>query len=348
MPVSAFNRPGQASGAGEPDVNLLRVFAGEVLACFAEKNVMMGLTRVKTVSGGAVSWQFPVLGIAGTSYHTAGENILLDADAGASTDLKTIKAAARTIFADNALISSFFLDNLDAMLTHWDARSEYAREIGAAIARTVDKNLMRLIFKAAKASATIAGGYGPGLGTNGGSTVVDADGDTNAASFVDALFSAKLALDQKHVPTEGRYMLISPAQMKLLFASGGAVTAAQWVSADYNGAPNGNFGDGKIPRLAGFTLIETNHLEVTAATTFGDTYNQYSTSSTNDYRYTTGAGETILGLGFQSGAVGTVKLEDLSVETERLIEYQGDLTVARMVLGHGILRPECAVSIAKA
>jgi hypothetical protein len=44
-------------------------------------------------------------------------------------------------------------------------------------------------------------------------------------------------------------------------------------------------------------------------------------------------------------AVGTVKLIDLAVETEYDMRRQGYLTLAKYAMGHGILRPECAVEI---
>jgi hypothetical protein len=44
-------------------------------------------------------------------------------------------------------------------------------------------------------------------------------------------------------------------------------------------------------------------------------------------------------------AVGTVKLMDLAMEAEYQTRFQGTLMVARYAVGHGILRPECAVEI---
>ena len=46
-----------------------------------------------------------------------------------------------------------------------------------------------------------------------------------------------------------------------------------------------------------------------------------------------------------SAAVGTVKLLDLATESEYQIERQGTLFVAKYAMGHGILRPECAIEL---
>lgn len=44
-------------------------------------------------------------------------------------------------------------------------------------------------------------------------------------------------------------------------------------------------------------------------------------------------------------AVGTVKLLDLAQEMAYDIRRQGTLIVSKYAVGHGILRPECAVEL---
>jgi hypothetical protein len=44
-------------------------------------------------------------------------------------------------------------------------------------------------------------------------------------------------------------------------------------------------------------------------------------------------------------AVGTVKLMDLAMESEYDIRRQGTLMVAKYALGHGVLRPSCAIEL---
>ena len=58
------------------------------------------------------------------------------------------------------------------------------------------------------------------------------------------------------------------------------------------------------------------------------------------------AGDQILqGLVFTKDAAATVKLLDLGVESEYLIQNQGTLMVAKYAMGHNILRPACAISL---
>lgn len=340
MSVTTVVRPGQVNATGDAGASLLTLFAGEVLQAFEETNVMMGLSRVKTVTGGAASWTFPVLGTAGTKYHTPGENLLTDAGY-----LQTIRGGERKIHADKTLTSPVFLDKLDRILNHWDARAEYSLQLGRALAKQVDINMLRVLWEAAYVAADALF-----TGSKGGHTIVDADGDSNGESFIDAIFRMGQSFDESDVPSEGRYILLSPAQMRLLFTTGSAVQSGmEWVSADFNagGVNGGGMREGKIPRIAGFDLVVTNHID-TGTGTKGDATNQYSSSVANDYAITIGSGEDIVAMAMQREAIGTVKLQDVQVQQEYKIEYQGDIVVASLNVGHGILRPECAGIIAKA
>ena len=56
-------------------------------------------------------------------------------------------------------------------------------------------------------------------------------------------------------------------------------------------------------------------------------------------------------LGLQREGIGTVKLKDLSVQQsghDFNVMYQATLMVAKYAMGHGILRPACAIEISKA
>ena len=91
---------------------------------------------------------------------------------------------------------------------------------------------------------------------------------------------------------------------------------------------------------------KSNHIPSTdlSAVTSGDG------ASNNDVFGVNGAGyngdfSNSLGIVGHSAAVGTVKLLDLATESEYQIERQGTLFVAKYAMGHGILRPECAIEL---
>jgi hypothetical protein len=52
MANATVSRVGQVNGSGDVDALFLKVFAGEVLTAFSEKNVMMDKHMVRTIANG--------------------------------------------------------------------------------------------------------------------------------------------------------------------------------------------------------------------------------------------------------------------------------------------------------
>ena len=105
-----------------------------------------------------------------------------------------------------------------------------------------------------------------------------------------------------------------------------------WINQWYDG--KGSISEGTILKIAGIPIVKTNSIPQTNVTT-GPT--DYQGDFTNT-----------VGLVMHKGAVGTVKLMDLSTEAAYDIRRQGHLMVAKYAVGHGILRPESAVELASA
>ena len=313
MSNAVVSRLGQVNGANDVNALFLKVWSGEVLATFQRENKMLGMTNLRTISSGK-SAQFPVIGTTSASYHTPGNEIL-----GSS-----VNHAEKTINIDDLLVSSAFLANLDEAKTHYDVRSIYTAEMGRALANTVDKNLLQLAVLGARASSTITGG-------NGGLSRIDADADTNVASLIESIFACAQALDEKDVPSEDRFCVVTPAQYYNI------VQNDKILNRDFGAQNNGVYADGTVIKVAGVNIVKSN----TAVTAFAD--NSSAVSGTNntynvDAQYT----QAVV---FHKSALGTVKLMDLGMESEYDIRRQGSLMVGKMALGHGILRPESACEI---
>lgn len=261
------------------------------------------------------SAQFPATGQISAAYHTPGTEIVGLA----------VNHAERIITIDALLISHAFIADIDDAMNHYDSRAIYSTEMGRKLAKEADINILSEVIKAARAAATISGG-------NGGTTITDANlGSATAATkqqaFVDAFFSAAQSLDEKDAPEE-RYAVLRPAEY---YAMVKAVQSTGWspLHKDYGGV--GNIAQGILPELAGIKILKSNNLPST------------DTSGSNTYH---GADfSTTVGVIFTREAVGTVKLLDLSMQMEWDIRRQGTLLVARYAMGHGILRPECAVEL---
>jgi hypothetical protein len=334
------SRLGQVNAAGDANALFLKVFSGEILTTFEEQNVMKDLHMVRTIQSGK-SAQFPATGIATAGYHTAGENI---ADSG-NGYLSAIKHAERVISIDDVLISSTFIANIDELKNHYDVRSIYAKELGKALAKRFDLATMKTLAAAARSAATVSGGEaGSILGANGSLFV----GPTaTAAELIDALYGIAETLDGKDVTDEGRFALLSPADYyTLITADNNAVSLAS--NRDAGGV--GNIATGTISQVAGINLIKSNHISTIAVNNSGVTTGDGSSAVKNDVFGAEGSGyngdlaATRILAGTKE-AIGTVKLLDLATESEYQIERQGTLFVAKYAMGHGVLRPECAVEV---
>ena len=313
MANATVSRLGQVNASGDANALFLKVFSGEVLATFQRENQMLGMTSVRQIASGK-SAQFPVIGTTTSGYHTPGNEIT-----GSS-----IKHAEKTINIDDLLISSAFLSNLDEAKNHYDVRSIYTAEMGRALANTVDQNLLQLAVLGARGSATITGG-------NGGKVVTDADADTNADSLIASIFECAQALDEKDVPSTDRFCIVKPAVYYKL------VQNDKILNRDFGGQ-NGVYSDGTVIKVAGVNIVKAN----TAVSAFANV--SQVTGTNNTYH---GNFSTTVAVVFHKSAIGTVKLMDLGMESEYDIRRQGNLMVAKMALGHGILRPESACEIKK-
>ena len=253
------------------------------------------------------------MGTTSASYHTVGNEIT-----GSS-----VKHNEKVINIDDLLLSSAFLANIDEAKNHYDVRSIYSSEMGRALANKVDQHLLQLAVLASQASATISGG-------SGGTEITDADAKTNASSLITSIFDCAQALDERDVPSQDRYCVVTPAIYYNL------VENDKILNRDFGGA-NGVYADGTVIKVAGINIVKSN----TAVTAFTD---QSSAISGTNNTYNVDA-QYIAGVVFHKSAIGTVKLMDLGMESEYDIRRQGTLMVGKLALGHGILRPESACSI---
>ena len=334
------SRLGQVNAAGDANALFLKVFSGEILTTFEEENVMKDLHMVRTIQSGK-SAQFPATGIATAGYHTPGENI---ADSG-NGYLSAIKHAERVIKIDDVLLSSTFIANIDELKNHYDVRSIYAKELGKALAKRFDLATMKTLAAAARDSATVSGGQAGSVLGSGSSLFAGAN--ATAAELIDALYGIAETLDGKDVSDDGRFALLSPADYyTLITADNSAISLA--ANRDVGGV--GNIATGTIAQVAGIKLVKSNHINTVAVDGSADTTGDGSSAVQNDVFGANGSGyngdlSATRILAGTKEAIGTVKLLDLATESEYQMERQGTLFIAKYAMGHGVLRPECAVEV---
>jgi hypothetical protein len=306
-------RLGQINAAGDALALYLKVFPGEVINAFDELNIMMDKQVTRSITSGK-SAQFPVTGKANAAYHTPGEQLL---------GTNALKLAEKIIYIDSLLTSDAFVANFDEAMTHFDIRGEYAHQMGEALARKVDEQLLRVVLLASRKTATITGESN----MYGGTTITDSDADTNGASLNSSLLAARQTMDEKDVPdTFGEsWVAVRPAQYYLL------VEADKLSNRDFGG--KADVSRGIVTEAGGFEILKTNRLPSATETV------DAGVAAGNVYH---GLFNTTVAAFWHRTAIGTVKLMDLATEKEYQVSRQGTLMVAKQAMGHGDLKPESA------
>ena len=359
------SRLGQAysgSFGADADALFLKVFSGEIITTFEKYNVMMPLHRVRTIQSGK-SAQFPVTGVASAKYHTPGESVLSEASgtslfaasasAGSPTTsfvsgnspvskyLNRFKHNEKVIFIDDVLLSSVFVADIDEMKNHYDVRSIYSTEIGRALAYTADKNLIRTVIGGARKTTDRFGGSDATLlGSQIGITTTP-----TGSTIISGLFSAAQKMDEANVPSEERYAILRPDMYYKLVADG-----KDALDRDYGNEGNGSIAGGEVLSVAGIRIMKSNHLPSANESSTQDELHGAS-GVKNDVNGTADAGysglnySTTRGIVFHREAVGTVKLMDLSLESEYIMERLGTLMLAKYAMGHNVLREECCYEL---
>lgn len=370
MPIQATpSRLGQVNLAGDTDSLFLKVFSGEIISVFEETNLMLPLTKVRTISSGK-SATFAVTGVATAGYHTPGESILstgastgylssaaatypasgnFAADTGSAKYLSRIRHNEKIIYIDDVLLSAAFVSDIDELKNHYDVRSTYSKEIGRALSIAADKNLIRTVIAGARRTADRFGGTtAKFLGAQ-----IDLDADNSgitAEDIVVGLFKAAQKMDEADVPADGRVCILTP-EMYYLLVRGDSTKIGIAINKDYGGA--GSLAGGNIVEVAGIKIMKSNHLPTANESSSEDALhgaagvmnNVVAAANTGTAGYSGLNYTGTRGIVFAPDAVGTVKLMDLSVESEYQMDRLGTLMLAKYAMGHNVLREECCYEL---
>lgn len=303
---------------------LLDVFGGEVITAFDLATVTLDKHQVKTVSGGARSWRFPKTWKATAEYHQPGQEML-------GTDIDTTEVV---VTVDDILVSHTALADIDRMLSHFDVRGEFSTQMGRALARVYDKNVFRQLILAAR---TPADGPFPGGGKIEDSALAATNGVYDGIAWIDAIRQANLDLFDKDVPEDmPRYLSVNARVFDAIKYAKDSNGQYLILNRDFGHSGAGGVqGRAETLDVDGVTVVKSRNMPNTDETSDTSVYSKYRA----DYSNTVGILWTPM-------AVATVKVADIAFETERDVRRQEDFMVAKMLVGHGTLRPECAIEFA--
>ena len=303
------------------DRNLfLKVFGGEVLTAFTEKVVTLDKHVVRNIEFGK-SAQFPKTWKASSAYHEAGQQLLGD-------DIDTTEV---TITIDGLLVSHTAIYDLDEKMSHFDVTSEFSQELGRSLAREFDKNVLRQIVLAARTAAD--GPFPAGNTITDAALVNSSIAGTTGKSWIDHIREANIALYNKNVPEDmPRYLVVNADVFDAIKYAVDSTHGYLVINRDFGEQAGVVAGAGNVIQIDGVTIIRSNLMPTANETSDTSVYSKYRAN----YSTTTG-------IMWCPEAVGTLKLMDLAMETERDVRRQEDFMVAKMAVGHGVLRPELAV-----
>lgn len=306
----------------------LKLFSGEMIKAYESACIAKGTVQSRTLRNGK-SLQFIYTGRMEAGYHTPGTPILGSGDP---------PVAEKTIIMDDLLVASAFLYELDETLAHYSLRSEISAKIGHALAESYDKKIFRMIAKSARDASPITG-------EPGGSTInLGAGNQLNAQALVDAFFEAAAILDEKNVPSAGRFAVLSPRQYYALISQ----VDTNILNRDF-GASQGSLNSGEgLYEIAGISIRRSNNLPfmVTGTGTGGSAgHITRVDGENNDY---SGDFRNSCGLIYMRDAAAVVEGIGPQVQTtgsDVKTMYQGDVIVGRLAMGAGILNPAAAIEL---
>lgn len=352
----------RTSSANPPGKLWLPIWAGEVINAYDEYNMFEPLVTTRTISSGTTA-EFPITGTV---------SLKASWDAGEELTGGTSTATSFVVSLDKRPMASHFeMDNVDLMLTQWEYRSELARQAALTLANARDKQIYSYLVRAATADPfaddprsditeakldTML--YGEHLASDGATTRKFADwGDaaatqanraTGALSALEAIEKFIVDLQELHVPYSNLYMACSPQAFMDIRALGVARSSSDALDAQpmFGGvAAAGGLGAPFTQGLGqlhdtleymGCTIIKSNHVLTANA----------STSDVGEAKYAQDFGDAgIRAVMWLPEAVAALKLQGLKVDTVDDVRRNTTFTVASMMGGTGVLRPECAAVI---
>lgn len=313
MTSSTPNRPGIKQGGSGGNYELfLDLYGGEVATAFETTTIMRDKHMVKTLEKGK-QFRFPATWRTSVAYHTPGTDITGN----------QIPHTEIVVSPDDKLISHVFVADIDEILNHYDIRAPYTAELGQALARFYDTNVMRRVVQSARSGALFTG-------DQGGTVLTNANYGTDAAALINGLSAGKEQMDLKDVPidTQPVYAVLPTSLWYMLARSD------KNLNKDYNGG-SASIRDMSLQTIDGITILKSN------LTPFGT---NDSANSAIPAKYRANFSTTVGAL-WTPYAVATAEVQGLSSQIVDQPDKQGTLMLARLMVGTDPLRSKCAVEL---
>lgn len=344
----------------------LPLWSGEVINAYDQFNMFEALVTTKALAGG-FSYEFPLTGtVELNSAWDAGEELV----GGVTKSSTTIKVN----LDKRPMAAHFETDNVDLLITQWDYRSELARQAGLTLANTRDRQLA-VSLVAASVLPYIAGSSGVGQdnhttatafqapGTISASVVASACTETECLKVLQEIENYTVACQENDVPINNVFCVVTPKVFQVIRSLGIPRTPTLNSNSLYSntpmftGAPEYGAGvnihtglNSMMDSLdyMGVKICKSNHIpktDLSLANIGSGKYNLncattgYTTGSTAS-AVSSGGVFSIYGIIFQAEALAALSLMGMKVDTIQDVRRNTQFTVASMMKGTGVLKPE--------
>jgi hypothetical protein len=341
----------------------LPLWSGEVINAYDQFNMFENMINTKTINGG-FAYEFPVTGtVALQASWDAGEELL-----GGDSSSTTFKVA----LDKRPMAAHFETDNIDLLVTQWDYRSELARQAGLQLANTRDKQIAVALAAAAAIAPLASDPRGldaaafqvPGQIST--SIVASSCTETEALKVLQEIENYLVVCQENDIAVTDVYCAVTPKVFQTIRALGIPRTATVNSNSAYGNLPlfgaSDSWGGNGAPISVGMNMmtdaldymgvkiVKTNHLPKTnlniVANNIGSSKYNLNCAANSNAAGASGANQgyetlfSFYGIIFQTTAIAGLSLQGMKVDTVQDVRRNTQFTVASMMKGTGIIRPE--------
>ena len=357
VPYTDLTLPRTAAADGISGVNpnklWLPLWSGEVIHAYDQYNMFENMITSKSLTGG-VTWEFPVTGVVGLN-PSWNSGVELGAYSG---DTNSTSSSFKVSLDKRPMAAHFETDNIDALITQWDFRSELARQSGITLANTRDKQLAVALLAACAVSPftndprpNISSAFQNPAIVAASNTAANCD-SADALKCLEEIENYLVACQENDVMVGTVYCVVRPKVFQVIRALGipRVMTSNINLSTGVVVGPDMTSGmNGMADSLdyMGVKIVKSNHLPSTAynvtANNIGSTKYNLNASATS--YLSTGVtqgytGFSVFGIIFQTEAVAGLSLQGMKVDSIADVRRNTQFTVASMMKGTGIIKPE--------
>ena len=345
---------GASGGTAGANKLWLPLWSGEVIHAYDQFNMFESLVTTKTLTGG-MSYDFPV---TGTVALNPSWNAGVELGAGTVSPSTTFKVT----LDKRPMASHFECDNIDLLITQWDYRGELARQAGLTLSNNRDRQLAVALVAAGAVPqissdphVNAAGFQDPGTISN--TVLASACTETEALKVLLEIENYFVACQENDVTIGNVYCAVTPKVFQVIRALGIPRVMTNNINLSQGVIVSNDMTSGMNSMMdsleyMGCKIVKTNHIPKTGLDTVANNigsskYNlacgtlaYQAAANTTATTLSVGSLFSIYGIIFQTEAVAGLSLQGLKVDSIADVRRNTQFTVASMMKGTGIIKPE--------